>query len=376
MTLTQKFIREKSLSELCERYAIAAKRHGKHPNLVMLKYSQIDSPMGDPIVQECRGLILDEANDWRIVSYPFRKFFNHGEGHAATIDWATARVYEKLDGSLTTLYWYDGAWQVASSGLPDASGDINGRSMTFAELFWKTWEAMGYKLPPEPEQDDEPPCCYMFELTTPLNRVVVPHKDSRLTLTGVRDLNDLTEYRVDGCAKSIGWRCVKSFSLDSFDACIAAAQSIDPMQAEGYVVCDATFNRVKVKAPAYVALAHLKDGMSGRRLLDVVRANESSEFLAYFPEWSDAYGVLRRAFDELCDGLESTYEQIKGIPEQKPFALEAIKTRCSSALFSIRKGSVKTAREYFANCTPASIERCIGVELANLMPAMTTEAAS
>src|SRR5689334_3182288 len=59
-----------------------------------------------------------------------------GEKWADEIDWATATVYEKLDGSLVTLYWcaaprchphittsrYEQEWNVSSSGVPDASG--------------------------------------------------------------------------------------------------------------------------------------------------------------------------------------------------------------------------------------------------------------
>jgi tRNA splicing ligase len=52
------------------------------------------------VVQECRGLILDESANWRIVAFPYTKFFNYGEEHAASIDWSTACVQEKLDGSL------------------------------------------------------------------------------------------------------------------------------------------------------------------------------------------------------------------------------------------------------------------------------------
>ena len=46
-----------------------------------------------------------------------------GESSADAIDWSTARVMEKLDGSLATLYWYKGEWHVSSSGVPDASSE-------------------------------------------------------------------------------------------------------------------------------------------------------------------------------------------------------------------------------------------------------------
>ncbi len=59
--------------------------------------------MGEKIVQQCRGIILDEANNWQIVSYPYDKFFNYEESYAPQLDWSTAKIFEKLDGSLMTL---------------------------------------------------------------------------------------------------------------------------------------------------------------------------------------------------------------------------------------------------------------------------------
>ena len=170
-----KFLKNNQLSDLETRFSIHIKRHSKYPNLVLLKYDQIESPMGVSLVQECRGLILDEANDWNVVCFPYKKFFNYLEGHAAEIDWSSARVYEKVDGSLMTLYWYDGHWEVSSSGMPDAAGEMNGFNITFADLFWKVWnEELGYEIPRETD------CCFMFELMTPYNRVVVRHAKSDL----------------------------------------------------------------------------------------------------------------------------------------------------------------------------------------------------
>ncbi|WP_445240384.1 RNA ligase [Microcoleus vaginatus] len=94
----QEYLRQHGLETLSETYHIKVTRHRQYPDLVCLKYSQIESPLGEKIVQQCRGIILDSSQDWQIVSYPYDKFFNYGEIHAAAIDWRNAKVYEKLDG--------------------------------------------------------------------------------------------------------------------------------------------------------------------------------------------------------------------------------------------------------------------------------------
>ncbi|CAE7604576.1 unnamed protein product [Symbiodinium natans] len=116
---------------------------------------------------------------------------------AADIDWATCRVFEKLDGSLTILYWLHGSWQVASSGKPDASSmvaynDPGGR-LPMRELFWQTWEERGYRLPTPPGDDRSHYRCYMFELTSPRHPIVVQYSDAALTLIGCRNMHTLQE---------------------------------------------------------------------------------------------------------------------------------------------------------------------------------------
>ena len=67
---------------------------------VLLKYNQIKSDFSQPIVQQARGIIVKYLHDcgfWKIVCWPFDKFFNYGESYAASIDWSSARVQEKID---------------------------------------------------------------------------------------------------------------------------------------------------------------------------------------------------------------------------------------------------------------------------------------
>lgn len=135
---TQKYLRAgKSPQDLESALGIAVKRHPKYPNLVQFKYDQIESPKDDPIVQECRGLILDEANNWDVVAYPFKRFFNYGEPQCAEIDWSKAQVMEKCDGCLSPTtrvnLWEGGSIEIGKivngDGFPvlvgmDKSGNI------------------------------------------------------------------------------------------------------------------------------------------------------------------------------------------------------------------------------------------------------------
>ncbi len=346
-----------TLADLESRYAIVSKRHGVWPSIVLLKYSQIDSPMAEPIVQECRGLLLDESMNWSVFSRPYDKFFNHGEGHAAKIDWSTARVYEKLDGSLCTLWWntYDGKWHVSTSGSPDASGPVHDRDgITFKDLFWQVWAELGYRLPSQLSLG-----CYMFELMTPLNRIIVPHQKNRLVLHGARAMDGHVEWEPEPIAESQGWECVKSYPITSMADAIKACEALNPMESEGYVVRDAQFNRVKVKSPQYVALSHMKDGFSDRRMLELVRSNESSEFLNYFPEYRGLYEGISSKYTALSNSLEEHYEAIKHIEVQKDFAMAAQKCRCPGALFSVRNGKHPTIKAHLSDMSLQSLERLI-----------------
>jgi hypothetical protein len=353
-----------TLNDLLVRYAIKARRHTDFPSLVCLKYNQIDSPFAEPIVRECRGIILDEADGWRVVARTFDKFFNHGEGHAAPIDWGTARVQEKLDGSLMQLYWYRGEWRVASSGTPDASGrtvslQAEGAD-TFADLFWRTHAGIGYSLP-RPAQRGE---TFAFELMTPQNRVVVRHSEPRLVLLAVRDTETGIERRPNN---RDGYPIVREFSLGSFDDVLASFQHIDPLCQEGYVVVDGQWNRVKMKHPGYVAIAHMAGGgCSPRRVMEIVRSGESAEVLAHFPEWRPMFDDLGGRFNELVADLEAAYERIAHIPAgkdgQKAFAMEANRTRCPSALFQVRAGKATSVREFLAGVNIDHLLRALEVK--------------
>lgn len=358
MLETQKFIRSKGLEAIKEELAISFKRHKVHNNLVLFVYDQLDSPKSHPVVRECRGLILDENKDWAVVNYTYSRFFNAGEGCADVIDWSSAKVLEKADGSLGQLFYYNGEWIVATKGTPDAGGSVGDWGFTFKDLFWRIWNELGYKMP------NDTNVCYAFELCSKFNRVVVRHQKERIILHGARNISTLQELNPEVIADKHGWECIKSYPLSDLDAVVKMAENIDPMAAEGFVVVDSSFNRLKIKSPAYVAVSHLKDGMdnfSVRRMLELIKTGEADEFLSYYQEYQELYNEVKLKYDNLLVEIESFYDTIKDIVNQKEFASHATKKSYSGVLFKMRRGD--KAKDFINSLPIDRLENLLGIDI-------------
>lgn len=344
-----------TLGDLVQSYTIKSRRHGKHENLVLLKYG-IEAAFMNPMVRECRGIILDEADCWKVVSRAFDKFGNDGEGYVPEIDWSTARVQEKLDGSLCVLYHYAGEWHVATSGTPDACGEVHGAGGTFAEYFWKTFAAEGGRLP-DPAYTEK---CFAFELMGPDNRIVVVHEKPWMRLLAVRDRATGQQYYPDEWANVVGIPAVRSFPLTTIDEIRASFEHISPVSQEGYVVVDGKFDRVKIKHPGYVALHHAKDGMGPKAFVQIARTGEVGEVVAAFPEFKPLIDDAKARYEALVDRVTGDYERLKDIPVQKDFALQAVKMPHSAALFQMRKG--QDVRAFFRDIAIEKLMGWMGVD--------------
>ena len=295
---------------------------------------------------------------------PFDRFFNHGEGPAAALDWNTARAYKKEDGSLCNLYFHRDRWHVATRGLPDAGGTLPykpaGRpETTFADLFWTAlFDGMGAGSTTLFALEGHEDLTFMFELCSPYNRVVVRYPETRLILIGVRARDTGIEYNVaDYIHLFPTAQLVQHWDLGNLDAVAATFRELSPLDHEGYVVCDARYNRVKVKHPGYLALHHLKGyGASPKRFVELIRTGEHSEFIANFPEYTDGFNEVNGRFEALVAHLEEVYAAARGIEDQKGFALAVTKEwkcRMPGVLFELRKaekkGEATTIRQLLAS---------------------------
>ncbi len=307
-------------------------------NLLLFVYSQIDSDFDIPLVCECRGLIL-EKDTFKVVCLPFFKFWNAQEGRAATIDWSTAVVQEKVDGSILKVFWYEDKWCFSTMSMIDAGectlqNDLDNRYPTFYSLFMEGAKKAGLNFDSLNKN-----YTYMFELVSPYNRVVVPYSDIEIYHTGTRDNITLKELDID-----IGVKKPKSYSFNNEAEVLEMASKL-PFSEEGYVVVDGNWNRVKIKGPAYVAIHHLKNNgvINKKRALALIMLNEHQEFLSYFKEYKEYFDKIDNAFNLYLGKIKADIESIDGkvFTTKKDYALTVKGMTCPSLMFLIYDGRVK-----------------------------------
>lgn len=357
-----KYIKENGLDKTLSDFKLKSRDYG---HKVLIKYDQIESSMGFPEVQDCRGLIL-EKDTWNILCLSFRKFFNAEEGHAAKIDWKTAKVLAKLDGSMIQVYWDSKKeeWFAATTGTGEGEGEVNNKDgTTFNSLFWKTVRTK-YNLNVD---DLVKGNVYVFELMTPYNVVVTPHTESSVALLAIRNLKNLSEYNYEALktvADKLGVPLVKAFDMNVKDVG-AIKRTFDgmPFTEEGYVVVDDKFNRIKIKNPAYVAVHHLKSKTSEHAIMDVVKSNEIEEFAATFPERKEEIFKLHENYIKLENTLEAAWAKAKehkpkniSPQEKKKFAIAVFDLidkdglkEYSGMFFGLNDGKIESVREYLRN---------------------------
>jgi len=316
-------------------YYIKSKRSDGY---IILSYGT-ESDFNVEIVRECRGIILDETDDFRPVCVPFFKFGNYGEPYADDIDWKTARVQEKIDGSIIKVWCHKGVWRVSTNNMINAeNARTDNNESTFIDVFNRAWLHAGKQF-----GDLNPDYTYMFELVSPQTRVVIPYTETKLFHTGTRDINTLQELDED-----IGIEKPKTFSIATIEACVEAARHLDKYH-EGFVVVDSRWRRIKVKSPLYVSIHHLLNNISSeKRVIDLIISGEDAEVVSYFPEYADMFDSMRERISLFITHNERELETIRnaGYETQKELAEYVNKTICPSCLFYVMKGKSKSVKDF------------------------------
>lgn len=295
--------------------------------LILLNYHMLEARKDDAMASECRSLVLDF--EYNVVSRGFDRFFNWEERKPPhKIENLVA--HEKIDGSLITLFYHKGAWKWRTRGVVMPEQPVQGFEVSWEELILETIVRKGLSM-------YDRALSYIFELTTPENRVVVAHH--RRSAVFLASRNNITGEYVPATTWIRGaFSLPKTHSFRNYAEVLEAAKAL-PNLEEGYVMYDSRGAPVsKIKNPAYVAAHHLKgDGFSKRRVMELVRTGEDMEYLAIFPEDSDFFRPFQDSWNAVCAAVAQLWEETRDLESQKEFALAVRQSPIAAVLFRMRK---------------------------------------
>jgi RNA ligase len=220
----------------------------------------------DDITKMCRGLVLD--GDGNVIAKSFKKFFNIEEGRYVPTE--NFEVYEKMDGSLLLVFWYQGQWVVASKGSFTSVQAIKGR-----ELLKKYNTDIMFRH-----------LTFCFELITKENRIVVDYGDYEgLVLLGTFDKNG-KEYDVE-MWRQYGFDVVKKY--DGIKDYKQLKEMVKNNQ-KGFVVKFSKGDRMKIKGEEYVRLHRILTGFSNISIWVILKdGKDMNEFLERVPDEFDKW---------------------------------------------------------------------------------------
>lgn len=304
-----------------------------HPTLPLSIYNYTRKvqyeKLWDNITKSCRGLILD--NNGNVIAKTFDKFFNLEEHSPEEIPNEDFEVYEKLDGSLGILFWYQGKWILSSKGSFTSTQSVKGKQILDEK----------YNVEPIPKGYTT-----LVEIIYPENRIVCNYgEDEVLVVLSMVNSSNGKELDYDSLLKineETGLPVVKKYDgLKDYKT----LKSTISKDREGYVIKFRSGLRVKIKGEDYVYLHRLLTEFSTVDIWEYLKDKKDLTFLLEkVPDEFDAW-VRNTARDLVVrhDNILKDYTEIfndlasKNL-DRKDFAENAKRYTHSSLLFSMLTG--------------------------------------
>ena len=250
-----------------------------HPSLPLTIWNYTEKVqyenLWDEVTLMCRGLVTDNNGD--IVATPFHKFFNIEEGKFTPTE--NFEVYEKMDGSLGIVFWYQGQWVVATRGSFTSDQAIKAREI----LKKYNTDIMFRHL------------TFCFEIIYPENRIVLDYgDDEKLVLLGTFDKNG-KEMDVEIWSQW-GFDVVKKYDgIKDFKE----LKSMVKDDQEGFVVKFSNGDRIKVKGVEYLRLHKIMTNVTTTGIWEYLKNGE------------DVMELLKDVPDEFYKKIENYIKDLR-----------------------------------------------------------------
>jgi RNA ligase len=263
-----------------------------HPTLPLTIWNYAEKvqyeSLWDHVTSQCRGLVTDDEGN--VVARPFNKFFNVEEGkHTPTSEFD---VYEKMDGSLGILFFYENEWVFASRGSFTSE-----QALKFKEIFTKKYKTSHLYIPNT----------YLFEIIYPENRIVVDYGDTEdVVMLGEIDTKSGEELDLNHYTSSI-FNVVKKYDGISD---YSTLKGMVKNNAEGFVVRFSNGERMKIKGDEYIRLHKIMTNLSTTAVWEVLyNGGSMDELLKDVPD--EFYNKIKEYEEKLrfqFNGIDTDYK--------------------------------------------------------------------
>ena len=278
----------------------------------------------NPILRKCRGLVVRE--DGSVLNYPFERFFNTFESECDILDYSSAMVQEKIDGSLISCFWNGIDWEVCTRG--SFYPIVDSVSANFSEEFRRLFKLFG-RLNTNIN--------YFFELVSQNNRIVTWYDEESVYLIGARlkcNLKEIDSHTLDVTANHIKVNRPKQYKFNNMKEMDTLFDLLKDDE-EGFVIVDNNFKRAKMKQESYIQLSRIKQ-LKEDDILDYLlgRIEVDEEYLQKDVEIRHKKLQMYLDLYEALDRIETIFCNIE-YNNRKEFALQALKYPFSASLFTM-----------------------------------------
>lgn len=398
--LVKEYLQRHTFRELEEEHGVCARPNATFDKFA-LNYDQILSKPGDPVTEQCRGMVIrprDGGKFWRsdsmapvkmssgvpqsdcwkdevvgevdVVAWPMCRFYNFGDNAVADVDWTDPelRVYEKVDGTCIICYWdpvhkrwHAGTRSVPEADLPIHAGDLEIGDLTFSGLFLKALIATREEISGKPVDwpVDGPDkvihlskeVTYVFELVSRHNQIVVDYPDPRVYLIAARNLLTglelpIESLRIEHVRRPRTWPLRDAVAVGAF------VNTANPSELEGAVICDSKFRRMKIKSMAYVLAHRSKDsvGSSPRNALEAIIMEKIDDVIPLIPkDLGDKMLKMQGAYAQYCKSIDENAKRFReeAAGNRKRYAEQVMLSGDWTApYFNLWENKARSAREW------------------------------
>jgi len=215
-------------------------------DIYVLKYSrncQFEKQW-EELTLMARGLVID--GNYNIIARPFGKFFNIEEHDFNELPKTNFEVFDKMDGSLGIVFFYDGEWHICTSGSFISDQAVKGKEIL---------ESKNINVLDKTKT-------YLFEIIFDSNRIVVDYGNKEdLVMLAAFDTDSGEEVLYDELV-------IKYFNtyevVRRFDGLndLSKIREVQHNNKEGYVIRFSNGLRIKAKFAEYVRLHSILTQMS------------------------------------------------------------------------------------------------------------------